>query len=181
MIKVNDKSPHILVPNINNSPTEIPSTTGRYTFVLFLRHSGCPWCHLTIQMLDRFKKRFEERSCKIICFIQSDRKVIEESLSLQNYINSSVNFIADPEMKYYEMFGVKPSKKSLLKIFQTTPYWLKSVYKNKNKPFTPEGSELLLIPGAFIIDNESEIVIDANYDARIYSDDAVFEILGKMA
>ena len=125
MLKALDKSPHILTTDINNAPVEIPSSQGEYTLVLFLRHSGCPWCHLTVQLIDNYKKLFKEKSCRVICFVQSSSKTIEQTAHLKRFTGSYITFIADVEMMHYKKFGVKTSKRAVINILLAIPYWLK--------------------------------------------------------
>ena len=180
MLKALDKSPHIWTTDSSNAPVEIPSSQGKYTLVLFLRHSGCPWCHLTVQLIDNYKKRFKEKSCRVLSFVQSSNKTIQDTAHLSRFTGSSVTFIADLEMKHYKEFGVRTSKRAIVSILTSIPYWLKSVFVYKNKPVSTEGSKFSLSPSAFLIDNESDMVVYAAYDAKMYTNQSIEDILQLM-
>jgi len=173
-LSVRDKAPDIRTTNVLGVPVNVPSSQGRYTFVVFLRHAGCPWCHLTAQLLAKHKVGFSEKSCKIVCFVQSDKKTIEKSLALDPAeLDTSFNIIADPKMEFYKLYGIEPKNRSLLSLVKTAPAYLKSIIVYRNKPSKIKGAKLNLVPGSFVVHNESGVIVYSDYDAQLYSDKAV--------
>ncbi len=177
-LALNDMAPKFDVVDVSGSPVS-NSTSADYTFVLFLRYAGCPWCNLTVHQLVKQYERFADKNCRIVCFIQSDQKVIEDSVIARQKQSIPFSLVADPSMEVYEKYGIKQSKKSIIKAIKDAPQWFRSVFKHGYYQKSVDGS-LFLVPGAFVIETSTGKIVYKNYSSSFYSEDSFKPVIAKL-
>lgn len=118
----------------------------------FFRHAGCPFCNLRVHTLTKIHQDLKAKGLEMIFFFESRAQVILRSTFHQGV--SPIPIIADPEKKFYQLYGIEraPLKSSVshLTSFVQTAY---QAGKRGIPMGAPERVEsLFTMPAEFLID-----------------------------
>jgi len=180
-ISVKDPAPDINVADIHGNQVHLSDYADSYLLLAFLRYSECPWCNLALHRLVMEKQLLQDSNCRIIVFIQSTQKDIQRSIVEKHKAKPSFPIIADPDMKWYGKYGVKPGIVSGLgHHIRHLPAWVHSVYKEGFTQKSINGG-FFLAPAAFLLSPNDQKIIRADYNADFYEHESftkIYETIG---
>lgn len=110
-LEKNQAAPSIIAEDIYGKKLDLTSLQGsKKVLISFHRYASCPICNFKIRELVKHYDNLSKSGVEIIVFIESSKDKI-----LAAYKNLEIPFyvIADPENKYYKLYGVR---KNTLKI-----------------------------------------------------------------
>ncbi|MCG8672489.1 MAG: AhpC/TSA family protein [Pseudomonadales bacterium] len=138
------------ISNIHDEPIGLPEK-GKLIHLQFRRFYGCPVCSMHVHSLVKSEEQLAKHGIKeVIVFSTSEDKLLE------NKFNSSFDFVADPDQKLYELFGLEPSWKALL-----SPGAVKNAALGASKyglSMAPSVKAEFTVPADFLIDSEGKII-----------------------
>ena len=90
-------------------PTNSGKTLGELSrekpvLLVFLRHFGCIFCREAMKDIAAKRKSFEEKNIHIVLVHMADNETAESYF--KNYKLDGINYISDPECRYYAAFGL---------------------------------------------------------------------------
>ena len=156
-IIVNQKAPNIIAQDIYNRPVNLIELTRTKKILLtFQRYATCPVCNYRIRELMRMHDELDLKGIEVIMFIESSKSNI-----LKNLRGEKMPFyiIADPENKFYQMYGVEKSAiKSLGNYMMnaTTRRLIKEGEKYVNPEVEKDGT-LKRIEAEFLVNTRGNI------------------------
>lgn len=116
--------------------------------VVFLRHSGCPFCRQTLADLAAKRSLLNEAGVQPVLVHLMPSEEADDLLA--KYRLEDVPHIGDPEGKIYEAFGMKPG--SFRQVMGPGVWWpgLKATLFQRHFPGRPQG-DVFRMPGAFLV------------------------------
>ncbi|MFK7809991.1 MAG: SelL-related redox protein [Saprospiraceae bacterium] len=142
-------------------------------FLVFLRHFGCVFCKEALSDLSHMLDNIRNRNIRLVLVHMAEDQTLAEKYFAQ-YKLKNVSHVSDPNMKYYQEFGL--SKGSFSQLFGLKT-WMRG-FSDKVKPHKLELSKQLgdatQMPGIFTI-YKSEII--SSYIHRRASDLPDYEAL----
>ena len=180
-LQTKDDAPKFKVDDLSGQKVDLSKFSNSYVLIAFLRYSGCPWCNLAIHRLALEQPLLKDSGCEIITFIQSSKSAIEKNILDRHKVTPQFPIIADPEMKIYKEYSVKPS---VLKTFKHTilniPPWVSSVYKEGYRQSKVDG-KVFIAPATFLIAPGSQKIIRIDYNADLYDNSSFTKIYEAIA
>ncbi len=165
------KAPHLITTDIFGNKVDLVKSKSRYTLLVFLRYSGCPWCNLAIHRLTQEYSRLKAESCEVVAIVQSDKEAIVENIYNRHDPKPQFPVIADHEMIHYKLFDVNASLPGTLSMISDLPYWLHSVKKLGFKQKKLDGN-FFLVPEWFLINNSDGTIVKSEKGVSFYNDDS---------
>lgn len=122
--------------------------------VVFLRHSGCPFCKETLALLQQQRQAIEAAGTRIVLVhMMPDDEAAE---MFGGYGLDDVARISDPERKLYEAFELK--RGGVSQVMGPRVWWqgFKTTILKGHLPGAP-GGDVFQLPGAFLV-KEGELL-----------------------
>lgn len=162
IIELNVAAPAFNLIDIFGRNIDLKTYRGRKVFIGFFRHAGCPFCNLRVHNLMKIRENLTERDMEMIFFFESKKELMLQSTFHKEV--SPVPLIADPEKKWYNIYGIensllKTSMSHLTSFIQTA-----ITAKRKNLPLHVMASDesFSTIPAEFLLD-ENLIIRKIHY------------------
>ena len=171
----NRKTPELIATDVFGNKVNLLNSNSRYTLLVFLRYSGCPWCNLAIHRLTLEYLRLKAESCEIVAIVQSDKDGVMENIYSRHQPKPQFSIIADSAMKHYKQFDVNPSVVGTLSSISKLPYWLQSVKQLGFKQRRLDGN-FFLVPEWFLINNTNSEIIMSEKGVSFYNDESFTQI-----
>ncbi len=165
------KAPELIATDVFGHKVNIAHSKSRYTLLVFLRYSGCPWCNLAIHRLTIEHPRLKAEDCEIVAIVQSDKEAIMDNIYCRHDPKPQFPIIADHEMKHYKQFDVNPSVLGTLSSISDLPYWLQSVRELGFKQKKLDGN-FFLVPEWFLINNLNGEIVKSEKGVSFYNDES---------
>ena len=160
-LKQGQISPNFQTTDIHGEKVNLSEITNQKVLLTFFRYAECALCNLRISEIKNASERLKELDIKLIAIFQSSK----ESLVRSIYDRHSFDFtiISDPELKLYNLYGVKSS---WIKLIRTTTWkGIKSMVKASSKGFKLGGKvegKFNQVPADFLL-NKSKYIEIAHY------------------
>lgn len=167
LLKIKQKAPTFATKDVFGKKVSFKDYKDGYLLLAFLRYSGCPWCNLAIHRLSLEYEQLKERGCDVLAFIQSDNDSVKDNIYGRHVPKPPFPIVADPQMKFYKLYGVNPSVLGTAQSITKIPYWLKSVYKLGFKQKRLDG-KFFLVPAWFLINLRSGEIVKAEKGISFY-------------
>lgn len=148
----------------------------KYTLLVFLRYSGCPWCNLSIHRLAMEYPMLKAEKCEVIAFIQSTSEQVHKNIYGRHKVKPKFSIIADPDKAFYKQYGVERSPRAAAAHgMRAIPQWVHAV---KNLGFKQKeiDGDLFLVPAAFLISSRNQRIKKAEYGTSFYDYESFFKI-----
>lgn len=162
IVELNVAAPAFSLTDIFDRTIDLKNYKGKKVFIGFFRHAGCPFCNLRVHNLMKIREKLTERNMEMIFFFESKKELMMQSIFHKEV--SPVPLIADPEKKWYNIYGIensllKTSMSHLTSFIQTA-----IAAKKKNLPIYPmaSGESFSTIPAEFLLD-ENQIIRKIHY------------------
>ncbi|PCI31275.1 MAG: hypothetical protein COB60_12295 [Flavobacteriaceae bacterium] len=157
-LKQGQKAPNFEILDIHGAKINLHKQSNQKVLLSFFRYAECALCNLRISEIKNESERLKELDIKLIAVFQSSK----ESLIKAIYDRHSLDFtiISDPELKLYNLYGVKASWIKLIKT--TTWKGIKSMIKASSKGFKLGGKvegKFNQIPADFLLNKDKYIEI----------------------
>ena len=162
------KAPELIAKDVFGNKVNLAESKSRYTLLVFLRYSGCPWCNLAIHRLTLEHASLKAEGCEIIAIVQSETEGIMDNIYTRHDPQPQFPIIADHEMKLYKQFDVKVSVLKSASNIVKIPYWLESVRKLGFKQEKIDGN-YFLVPEWFLINNETGEIVKNEKGVSLYN------------
>jgi peroxiredoxin len=157
VVELNVTAPTFNLIDIFDRPINLANYKGKRLFVGFFRHAGCPFCNLRVHSLMNIRETLLSKNMEMIFFFESKKELMLSSIFHKGI--SPVPLIADPEKKWYSIYGIE---NSLLKSsFSHLTTFIQTAIKaktNKLPIYAMAGDESFsTMPAEFLIDENSII------------------------
>src|SRR5579859_2058269 len=107
IVELNVTAPAFNLQDIFDRPVDLKSYRGKRVFIGFFRHAGCPFCNLRVHSLMKIRETLLERNIEMIFFFESKKELLLQSIFHKEV--SPVPLIADPDKKWYAIYGIENS------------------------------------------------------------------------
>ena len=162
VVELNVTAPTFSLVDIFDRPIDLKNYKGKKVFIGFFRHAGCPFCNLRVHNLMKIREKLTTQNMEMIFFFESKKELMLQSIFHKEV--SPVPLIADPEKKWYNIYGIensllKTSMSHLTSFIQTA-----ITAKKKNLPIyaMASGESFSTIPAEFLLD-ENQIIRKIHY------------------
>jgi peroxiredoxin len=162
VVELNVAAPAFSLIDIFDRTIDLKNYKGKKVFIGFFRHAGCPFCNLRVHNLMKIREKLVENNMEMIFFFESKKELMMQSIFHKEV--SPVPLIADPEKKWYNIYGIensllKTSMSHLTSFIQTA-----IAAKKKNLPIyaMASGESFSTIPAEFLLD-ENLIIRKIHY------------------
>jgi peroxiredoxin len=173
--KLNQKAPLFNAIDIFGTKINLNKYKNKYTLLVFLRYSGCPWCNLAIHRLSLEYPLLKKSDCQVIAFVQSNSQSIKENIYDRHSPKPQFPIIADKELNYYKKYNVNASIVGTLESITKLPYWLESVRKLGFKQKKMDGN-FFLVPAWFLINNSTGKIVRYERGVSFYNHETFVNI-----
>lgn len=174
-LRASDKAPQFTTTDVLGKQVDLHSYAKKHVLLCFLRYSGCPFCNLTIHRLAMEASLLAKNNCEIIAFIQSSKENIIKNIHERHALKPEFPIIADPDRKYYNLYGVGTSVKAAVKSIRKIPYWVHAVTRLGFKQTEVDG-DIFMVPAFFLIDPGQQYIVRAEYGSSFYDHDTFTDI-----
>jgi thioredoxin-dependent peroxiredoxin len=106
-LSLNVSAPQFTLIDIYDRPTNLADYLGKKVFIGFFRHAGCPFCNLRVHSLVKMREGLLKKNMEMIFFFESKKETMLRSMFHQEV--SPIPLIADPEKKWYGIYGIENS------------------------------------------------------------------------
>lgn len=158
--------------DIFDNPVDLESYKGNKILLTFYRGASCPFCNLRVHSIIKQMENFNVKGLKVLAFFMSDK---EEILKYVGKQKAPFPIIADPQKKYYTLYGLEKSfigkikamlrMKTMMEIFSNGFFNLNAL-KDDNT-----------LPADFLINKNSEI--ELAYYGKDFGDHLDIEIINE--
>ncbi|HCW08925.1 MAG TPA: alkyl hydroperoxide reductase [Cytophagales bacterium] len=107
LVELNVSAPAFKLIDIFDRTIDLKNYKGKKVFIGFFRHAGCPFCNLRVHNLMKIRDRLLANNMEMIFFFESKKEVMLQSIFHKEV--SPVPLIADPEKKWYSIYGIENS------------------------------------------------------------------------
>lgn len=153
-LTINQTAPLFSTHDVYGLEVDLQKLKGKRVYLAFERNAGCPVCNLRTQELLKQADFFRAHDITVLMIYESTQEKMLSYLGTNSY---PFQFIADPENKLYNLYGVE---RSMLKILKGLLHGLLDKVSKGNKLFTQpmkQDGHLDRIPAEFIIDQQGKI------------------------
>lgn len=162
VVELNVAAPAFNLVDIFNRTIDLKNYTGKKVFIGFFRHAGCPFCNLRVHSLMKIREKLLEKNMEMIFFFESKKELMLQSIFHKEV--SPVPLIADPEKKWYSIYGIensllKSSMSHLTSFIQTA---VTAKVKKLPMHLMASGESFSTIPAEFLLD-ENLIIRKIHY------------------
>ncbi|MGC4020802.1 MAG: redoxin domain-containing protein [Cyclobacteriaceae bacterium] len=162
VVELNVAAPAFSLIDIFDRQIDLKNYKGKKIFIGFFRHAGCPFCNLRVHNLMKIRENLLGKNMEMIFFFESKKELMLQSIFHKEV--SPVPLIADPEKKWYNIYGIensllKTSMSHLTSFIQTA-----ISAKRKKLPIyaMASGESFSTIPAEFLLD-ENQIIRKIHY------------------
>jgi peroxiredoxin len=155
-LTVNQSAPLFSTRDVYGLEADLQKLKGKKIYLAFERNAGCPVCNLRTHELLKQADFFRAHDITVLMIYESTQEKMLSYLGTNGY---PFQFIADPENKLYNLYGVE---RSMLKILKGLLHGLLDKVSKGNKLFTQpmkQDGHLDRIPAEFIINQQGKIVV----------------------
>jgi len=181
VVELNVAAPSFNLIDIFDREINLKNYKGKKVFVGFFRHAGCPFCNLRAHSLMKIREQLLAKNMEMIFFFESKKELMLQSIFHKEV--SPVPLVADPEKKWYSIYGIensltKSSMSHLTSFIQTA-----ISAKRKKLPIhmMASGESFSTIPAEFLLD-ENLIIRKIHYAKNLndrMSIDMILDFAGK--
>ncbi len=181
VVELNVAAPSFNLIDIFDREIDLKNYKGKKVFVGFFRHAGCPFCNLRVHSLMKIREQLLAKNMEMIFFFESKKELMLQSIFHKEV--SPVPLVADPEKKWYSIYGIenslmKSSMSHLTSFIQTA-----ISAKRKKLPIhmMASGESFSTIPAEFLLD-ENLIIRKIHYAKNLndrMSIDMILDFAGK--
>lgn len=169
-LKKGDKAIGFKSGDILGNKIDLEEFRGKKVFLSFYRGASCPFCNLRVHELIGQMEHFQEKELVVIGFFMSTQPEIMEYLGKQN---PPFPIIADPEEKYYKMYGIEKSFAGKMKAMLRVGAMMKIVAKGFFSMKAMKDEDTL--PADFLINENG--AIELAYYGKDFGDHLDFKII----
>lgn len=153
-LSINQAAPAFATKDVYGSELDLSVLRGRKIYLAFERNVGCPVCNLRTHELLKHAEYFSSRNILVVMIFESPADKMLAHLGANTY---PFHFVADPDNKLYESYGVVRSFISVMRsLFNGIVKKVNLGNKLFNKPMKQDG-HLDRIPAEFIIDESGNV------------------------
>lgn len=105
-INVGSKVPELKATTLSGKPFDIHSIN-RPTMLQFHRYVGCPVCHMHVHDYIKAANEWKRYGVDVVVIYYSTAEEIEKIGKFKPGDELPIEFISDPEMKFYKRFNVE--------------------------------------------------------------------------
>jgi peroxiredoxin Q/BCP len=174
-LAVGDQAPDFSATDIDGNLIQLSNYRDKSVLIVFFRYAGCPWCNLAIHRLALEYPMLKRENCEVIAFVQSSSESVQENIYDRHDLRPDFPIIADPEKKFYNLYGVRRSRQAAVRSISVIPQWIHSVNKLGYKQTSIDG-DLLLVPAAFLVGARSQKLLQSDYGTSFYKYESFFGI-----
>ena len=150
----NNIAPSFNTHDVHGYEVKIPDPSGKKIYLAFERNAGCPVCNLRTHELLKQADYFKSNNISVILVYESSVEKMKEYLGEDSY---PFHFIADPQNKLYDLYGVERSMLKVMRgLFNGLLARASKGAKLFRKPMKQDG-HVDRIPAEFIIDQHGKI------------------------
>ena len=162
MLDLNVTAPNFELKDIYGRNIHLNDYKGKKVFIGFFRHAGCPFCNLRVHYLQKIQEELKELGLEMIFFFQSKQHILLASLFHKKI--SPIPLIADPELVWYNNYGIensalKSTVSHLTSFIQTA---IKAKMKGLPLHTMADGESITTMPAEFLLD-ENLIIRKIHY------------------
>ncbi|NJM26660.1 MAG: AhpC/TSA family protein [Bacteroidia bacterium] len=155
-LEIKQAAPAFNLADVYGAVINLKALRGSTIYLSFERSAGCPVCNLRTHQLLKQADFFIQHNIKVLMVYESSAEKMHEYLGNEVY---PFHFIADPQTKLYNSYGVEISwlkaMKGLLHGLLPKVMQGKRLFK---KPMKQDG-HLSRIPAEFVIDEDGNIAL----------------------
>ncbi len=174
-LKQGQIAPNFEISDIHGKKINLHQLSNQKVLLTFFRYAECALCNLRISELKKESKKLKELDIRLITIFQSCNENLIQSIHNRHLFD--VTIIADPKLKLYDLFQVKPS---WIKLIRTISWkGIKNSIRASKNGFKLGGKvegKFHQIPADFLIDREKNIEI-AHYGNSIIDHIPIHEII----
>lgn len=144
---INDQNLSLLSTNAGINLLELSNRSP--VLLVFLRHFGCVFCRESLKEISKRRSSIESKGIKIVLVHMSDNTTAETYF--KNFNLPGVDYISDPDCRYYAMFGLTKGSFSQLFGLKT---WIRGFEVAVTKQILPTTSQIgdgFQMPGIFLL------------------------------
>jgi len=152
---------------------------GKKVMIAFFRHVGCPFCNLRVHTLTKAYETLKVKNLEMIFFFESNKTLILKSTFHKDV--SPIPIIADPEKKWYSIYGLEES--AFKSAYSHLTMFIQTAIKAKLKGLPLHamagGESINTMPAEFLLD-ENLIIRKLHYSQHLndrMSIDAIMEFV----
>ncbi|GHM99692.1 hypothetical protein WSM22_11820 [Cytophagales bacterium WSM2-2] len=183
VVELNVAAPAFNLVDVFDRSIDLKSYKGKKVFIGFFRHAGCPFCNLRVHSLMKIREKLIAKNMEMIFFFESKKDVLLQSIFHKEI--SPVPLIADPEKKWYSIYGIensmlKSSMSHLTSFIQTA---VSAKVKKLPMHLMASGESFSTIPAEFLLD-ENQVIRKIHYAKNLndrLSLDMILDFAGKSA
>ncbi len=179
-LRAGDLAPRFSQTDITEKLVSLNYAKNKYRLIVFMRYAGCPWCNLAIHRLVLEQQLLKNSGCSVIVFVQSSKENIVGNIIERHERKPQFPIIADPYMKIYKSYGVRPSITHTSKMIKNIPHWVHAVKNGGYEQKNIDGN-LFLAPAAFLISPNKGKIIRADYSIDMFEHESFSHIYDSIA
>lgn len=153
-LELNVTAPVFKMIDIFDREIDLTNYKGKKVLIAFFRHVGCPFCNLRIHNLMKHHEEFKAKNFEMIFFFESNKTLLLKSIFHKEL--SPIPLIADPEKKWYSIYGLEESAYKSAMSHLTTFIQTAIKAKLKSLPLHPMagGESIKTMPAEFLLDEK---------------------------
>lgn len=165
-LELNVSAPQFSLTDIFGRPTNLADYRGKKVFIGFFRHAGCPFCNLRVHSLVKMREGLLRKNMEMIFFFESKKETMLRSMFHQEV--SPLPLIADPEKKWYGIYGIEESFAKSAYSHLTTFIQIAMKAQRTKLPIhaMASGESFSTMPAEFLID-ENLIIRKLHYSQTL--------------
>jgi peroxiredoxin len=172
---------HLVAPlalvTVDGEPIAVPDPD-RLVHLQFRRFAGCPVCNLHLRSVARRHAEIEAAGVREVVFFHSEADELR-----QHTVDLPFAVIADPDRRWYRMFGVEAARRALLDprawgpiVGSITLDLVRVARRGQPLPSTDPTGGRIGLPADFLLDGDGR-VLAAKYGDHAYDQWSVDELL----
>lgn len=153
-LSLNQPAPPFLTNDVYGSEIDLNALRGRKIYLAFERNVGCPVCNLRTHQLLKYAEYFASRNILVVLIFESPADKMLAHLGGNTH---PFHFVADPDNKLYDSYGVSRSFISVMRsLFNGIVKKANLGNKLFGKPMKQDG-HFDRIPAEFMINESGNI------------------------
>ncbi len=165
-VELNVTAPRFELIDIYGRKIALEDYNGKKVFLGFFRHAGCPFCNLRVHALQKVQNELKSQNLEMIFFFESNENTLIRSIFHKEI--SPIPLIADPEKKWYTIYGVENSvvKSTLSHLTSFIQTAITAKIKSLPLHLMADGESFGTMPAEFLID-ENLIIRKIHYSKSL--------------